>query len=105
MPVQSGSTSGVSTSAWIPLNPTAEASNSDGIFVKVTGSVTYSVEVTGDNIWDPNVTPTAFPTGVAALTAATTSQAGALPFAARAVRVNQTGGAGSTSFQVVSRGR
>lgn len=98
-----GTTSGVSTSAWLPLDMYSSGYG-DGMFVKVTGSVTYSVEITPDDVFNPTVTPNAYPCGVAALTAASTTQQGALLIAAKAVRVNQTAGAGSTVFTVVVKG-
>ncbi len=97
------SVTGVAASPWLPVDYHTDASQ-DGIFVKVGAGGTYTVEVTPDDIFDPTVTPVAFPTGIAALTAATTNQAAVMPFACRAVRVNQSAGANTTSLTFVPRG-
>lgn len=94
---------GVGVTPWLPLDPYSSGYG-DGLYAKLTAACTYSIEVTPDNIFDPTVTPQAYPCDVAALTAATTTQSGALLKAARAARLNITGGVGSVIFTVVPRG-
>lgn len=103
MRVAQVSVTGVAVSAWLPLDQYTE-STGDGLFLKVGAGATASLEVTADNIFDPTVTPTAFPIGVAGFTGATTNVAGALPYAARAIRINQTVGGSTSTLQAVVRG-
>lgn len=102
-PASTTTPGGVSVSLWLPLDPYATGAN-DGLYAKVTGAATYSVEVTPDDVFDTTVTPTAFPCGIAALTAVAANGQGALAYAARAVRVNQTAGAGTVKLTAVVRG-
>ena len=53
------SKTGTGTSAWIPMDYKQNPFNV-GIGVVVSGTVTYTVQHTFDDIFDPNVTPTAF---------------------------------------------
>jgi hypothetical protein len=94
------SQTGVGAAAWVPLDPYTAADNV-GLYVKATGTVTYSVEVTPDNIFDSAITPQAYPCDVAALTAATTTQSGVMTKPARAARVNVTAGTGVAALTVV----
>jgi hypothetical protein len=97
------SVTGVTTSAWLPLDPYGSVAI-EGIFLKTGAGATVSVEVTGDNVLDSSVTPVAFACGVAALTAAVANAAAGLLFPARAIRLNQTVGATTSTVQVVARG-
>lgn len=94
---------GVGASAWLPLDPYSTG-YAEGLYAKLTSAATYSIEVTPDNIFDPTVTPTAYPCDVAVLTAATTTQSGALLKPARAARINITSGGGTVTLSVVERG-
>jgi hypothetical protein len=94
---------GTAASSWLPLDHLTSGYG-DGLYCKVTGTATYSVEVTPDNIFDSAVTPQAYPCDIVALTAATTTQSGSLLKAARAVRVNQASGAGTVTLTAVVRG-
>lgn len=95
---------GTGASAWLPIDMYSEGYG-DGLYCKVSGGPpTYSVEVTPDDVYDATITPQAYPCDIAALTAATTTQSGALLKAARAVRVNITGGSGTVVLTVVVRG-
>lgn len=95
---------GAGVSAWLPLDPYS-GGYGDGLYAKVTGSATYGIEVTPDDIFDPAVAPQAYPCDIVALAAgATTTQSGSLLKAARAVRINQTVGAGSVELTVITRG-
>jgi len=98
-------TSGVSTSAAIPVDIYCPSSDK-GVFVVVTGTVTYTVQITGDDIFDSNITPTwvsVDATANANLIAATTTQQGTIDTPCRAIRVNQTAGAGSTRVTVIQQ--
>lgn len=103
MRIASVSVTGVAASAWLPLDHYTGGFG-DGLFLNLGAGCTASVEATPDDVFDPAVTPVAYPIGVAALTAATTDAAAAMPFAAKAVRVNQTVGAVATTLQVAVRG-
>ena len=94
---------GAGNTAWMPLDPYTQETNV-GLYARlISGTPTYTVEVTPDDVFDPTVTPTAYPTDVAALTAATATASGALLKPARAVRINQTG-AGSIALTAVVPG-
>lgn len=83
--------SGAGATVWLPLDPYSQDTNV-GLYARlVSGTPTYTIEVTPDDVFDATVTPTAYPTDVAALTAATATASGALLKPARAVRINQTG--------------
>lgn len=94
---------GVGTSAWLPLDALT-CGYGDGLYLIPGAGATVSVEVTPDNIFDPNATIVAFPCNVAALTGAVANASGALLQAARAVRINQTVGASLSTLEVVVRG-
>lgn len=74
------------TSSWIPMDDNQAAFNAS-IGVTVSGSLTYSVEFTLDNVQDPAVTPSVFST---TLTGATTSQSLAVHYPVKAFRLNVT---------------
>lgn len=75
------------TSPWIPLDDNQAAFNVS-LVVSMTGTLTYSVEFTLDNIQDPSVTPAVF--SVAMLTAKTASASSYLKSSVKAVRLNVT---------------
>lgn len=92
-------------SAWIPVNFRPEHEFAIGIGCVVTGgsTLTYSVEHTFDDIFDPTVTPTAFTH--ATIAAETTSQDGNYAFPVRAVRLNVTAyTAGSVTMTLLQAG-
>lgn len=98
-------TSGVSISAIVPVDIYCPSSDK-GVFVVVTGTVTYTVQITADDVFDPSITPIWFnvdATANANLIAATTSQQGTIDTPCRAIRVNQTAGAGSTRAVIVQQ--
>lgn len=103
MRVATVSTTGVGQSNWLPLDAPTSGFG-DGIFLDVGAGATVSVEVTPDNVFDPNVVPVAYPVGVAALTGATADVAAQLPYAVRAIRLNQTVGAAPSTMKVVTKG-
>lgn len=103
MRVITGSVTGVAASAWLPLDQYTSGFG-DGVYLDLGAGCTASVEVTPDDVFDPDVTPKAYPCGVTALTGATTDVAAQLPFAARAVRLNQTVGAAQSFIKVAVKG-
>ena len=74
------------TSGWIPMDDNQAAFNAS-IAVAVSGTLTYSVEFTLDNVQDPAITPTVFST---TLVGATASQSLAVHYPVKAFRLNVT---------------
>lgn len=89
---------GTGTSAWIPLDYKQSPFNV-GFGVVVSGTITYDIEHTFDDIFDPNVTPTAFKH--ATLTAQTANKDGNYIVPVRAVRINNTAGTGTTTVTLL----
>ncbi len=78
------------SSAWIPVNYRQNNFNV-GIQVDVTsGTPTWAVQVTSDNVFDSTVTPIAI-TAAAPLDTGTTDEYGNITVPVRAVRLTQTG--------------
>jgi hypothetical protein len=75
------------TSPWIPLDDNQAAFNVS-VAVTVTGTLTYTVQFTLDNIQDPSVTPVAFE--VSGLTSKTADASTSLRSSVKAVRLNIT---------------
>lgn len=74
-------------SAWIPLDIYQTPFNVGfGVVKGNTGTVTYKVEHTFDDVFDPTVTPTAF--DHATFTGKTASADGNYAFPVRAIRLN-----------------
>ena len=74
------------TSPWIPLDDN-QAAFSATVAVAVSGTLTYTVEFTLDNVQDPSVTPVAFPIGLVGETASNSTY---LRSPVKAVRLNVT---------------
>ncbi|MBK9617242.1 MAG: hypothetical protein IPO35_17735 [Uliginosibacterium sp.] len=74
------------TSPWIPLDDN-QAAFSATVAVEVSGTLTYTVEFTLDNVQDPAVTPVAFPIG---LVGETTSNTTFIKSPVKAIRLNVT---------------
>lgn len=74
------------TSPWIPLDDN-QAAFSATVAVAVSGTLTYTVEFTLDNVQDPAVTPVAFSAG---LVGETTSKSTYLKYPVKAIRLNVT---------------
>lgn len=101
MTTQSVSVSGVAASAALPLDPNSVGA-SIGVFLDVGAGSTVTVQVTPD---DPaGASPVWYATGVAALTGATADAVAALPFPARAIRLNQTVAGAASVMRVVTAG-
>jgi hypothetical protein len=81
---------GVGTSAWIPIDNKQAPVNLGLGCVIVSGTATYSVEHTFDDIWDTTVTPVAFQNS--GITAQTTNKDGNYAFPVKAIRLNVTAG-------------
>jgi len=78
------------TSAWIPLD-SRQAPFNVGLGVKInSGTATYTVEHTFDDVFDSTVTPVAFSNSN--ISAATTNKDGNYAFPVRAVRLNIASG-------------
>lgn len=89
---------GTGTSAWIPVDHTQNAF-AIGFGCVVSGTVTYTVQHTFDNIQDASVTPTAFDHST--VSAETTNQDGNYAFPIRAIRLNVTAGTGSVTITIL----
>ena len=97
---------GIGDGAWWPLDiyvPNQVTTISCNILAS--GSATYSVQYTNEDIWDPAVYATALAVAhpVAALTGATADQTASTTTLMRAVRVNIASGAGQLRVTVVQQ--
>jgi len=89
---------GTGTSAWIPVDYT-QANFGIGFGCVVSGTVTYDVQHTFDNIQDTSVTPTAFTHST--VFSETTNQDGNYAFPIRAIRLNVSAGTGSVTITIL----
>ncbi len=80
--------SGVATSAWIPVDYKQDPMNIGIGCVLVSGTGTYTVEHTFDDVFDSAVTPVAFANS--GITAQTASKDGNYAYPVRAVRLKVT---------------
>ena len=85
---------GVGTSPWIPMDY-KQSPFSLGMSVTVNGPITYTIEHTFDDIYNPAVTPSVFKHPV--LQAQAVSENGMYDFPIRAFRLKNTSGVGSTT--------
>ena len=92
---------GVATSAWIPLDRNANPFNI-GFGAVVSGTVTYTVQHTFDNVQDSTVTPTVFDHPVVA--GKTVNSDGNYAYPVRAIRLNVTAGTGTVTLTVMQAG-
>lgn len=67
----------------------------------VSGTVIYNIEYTNDDVW--NTTPTNW-VAVASMSALSAAAQGSLAAPVRAVRINQTSGAGQVTLRIVQAG-
>lgn len=95
------SITGVAASAPIPMDDYQNPFNV-GFGVKATGTVTYNVEHTFDNVFDSTVSPTWFQNST--VTAQTTSKDGNYAFGVKAIRLNVTAGTGTATLTVIQSG-
>lgn len=91
---------GVGISAACPTEARANPF-SVSVAVIVTGTVTYTVQHTHDNVQDPNITPTWFPHSTLAAQSATAE--GYYAFPVTAIRLDVTAGSGSAEM-IVTQG-
>lgn len=89
---------GVGTSPVIPMDFRAQVFNV-GFGCEVTGTATYSVQHTFDDIYNPAITPVWF--NHAFVNGATTNQDGNYAFPVRALRLNVTAGTGSVTINIL----
>jgi len=90
--------SGVGTSPIVPMDFRAQNFNV-GFGCEVTGTVTYSVQHTFDDIYNTAITPVWF--NHAFVNAQTTNQDGNYAFPIRAMRLNVTAGTGSVTINIL----
>lgn len=90
--------SGTGTSAWIPMDYKQNPFNI-GIGVVVSGTVTYTVQHTFDDIYDTSITPTAF--NHSTLATQTANKDGNYAFPVRAIRINNSAGTGTTTMTLL----
>lgn len=89
---------GTGTSAWIPVDHTQNAF-AIGFGCVVSGTVTYDVQHTFDDINNSSVVPTAFNNSI--VSGQTSNKDGNYAFPIRAVRLNITAGTGSVTLTVL----
>lgn len=89
---------GTGQSAWIPVN-TKQTPFNIGIGCVVSGTITYTIQHTFDDIFDASVTPTAFDHST--LAGETTNQDGNYAFPVAAIRINNTSGTGTTTMTLL----
>ena len=92
------SLTGTGTTAWIPLDY-KQAPFNVSVAAVVSGTITYDVEHTFDEVFDTTITPTAFKH--ATIVSQTANKDGNYAFPIRAVRVNNTAGTGSTTLTIL----
>lgn len=92
------SLTGTGTSAWIPLDYKQSPFNV-GLGIVVSGTITYDIEHTFDDVFDTSVTPVAFKHST--LAAQTTNKDGNYAFPVRAIRINNTAGTGVTTMTIL----
>lgn len=89
---------GTGTTAWVPVDY-GQAHFAIGFGVVTSGTVTYTIEHTFDDVFDSTVTPTAFSHEV--LVGQTASQDGNYAFPIAAVRINVTAGTGTATLTLL----
>jgi len=101
---QSVTVSSSTSSAWIPVDWRKEDFNL-GIMVDVSAgaSLTWSVEMTMDDIYDPTITPTAV-VAPAPLDTGTADEVGQITIPCRAVRLTLVWVSGSAKMTIVQAG-
>ena len=90
--------SGTGSTAWIPLDYKQSPFNV-GFGVTVTGTVTYQIEHTFDDVFDSTITPVAFKHST--LTGQTSNKDSNYAFPIRAIRLNNTAGTGTSTITIL----
>lgn len=91
----------VGETAWIPVDY-KQSPFSIGFGIVITGSPTFTVEHTFDDVFDSSITPTAFPHSV--VVTKTANIDGNYAFPIRAVRLSITAGSGVTATMTILQG-
>ena len=91
---------GVGTSPIVPMDFRAQNFNIGFGCVINSGTATYSVQHTFDDIYNPAITPTWFNNST--VNAVTTNQDGNYAFPIRAMRLNVTASTGSVTINILS---
>lgn len=94
---------GVATSNWIPIDYKQDPMNIGIGCVIVSGTATYTVEHTFDDVFDSTVTPVAFANS--GITAQTTNKDGNYAYPIRAIRLNVTAGASPVVAMTLIQGQ
>lgn len=89
--------SGIGSTAWIPLDYKQSPFNV-GFGVTVTGTVTYKIEHTFDDVYDSTITPVAFSHSTAS---GSSNTDGNYAFPIRAVRITVTAGTGTVKLTLL----
>ena len=89
---------GTGSTAWIPLDYKQSPFNV-GFGVVVSGTITYDVEHTFDDVYNSTITPTAFKHS--SLTSQTTNKDSNYAFPIRAIRLNNTAGTGTSTITIL----
>lgn len=92
------SKTGTGTSAWVPVDYRQSVTNI-GFGVLISGTITYDVEHTFDDVFDSTVTPTVFKH--ATVTGQTANKDGSYNAPVRAIRLNNTSGTGTTTITIL----
>jgi len=92
------SLTGTGTTAWIPLDY-KQAPFNVSVAAVISGTITYDIEHTFDDIFDTAITPTAFKH--ATIVSQSANKDGNYAFPIRAIRVNNTAGTGSTTLTIL----
>lgn len=98
MNVSKVSVTGVGTSAWIPVDYTQNAF-AIGFGCVTSGTVTYDVQHTFDDIQNSSVTPIAFTHST--VTGKIANQDGNYAFPIKAIRLNVTAGTGTVTITIL----
>lgn len=96
------SQTGTGRSALIPMDR-EQAPFNVGLGCVVTGTVTYNVEHTFDDVQNPAVTATWFQNS--SMAALTSNASGSYTFPVRAISINVTAGAGTVTMTVIQSRR
>lgn len=99
--VITGTTGSTSSTGWVPMN-FKNVSVDISITALLTGTNTYSVKYTLDDIYDTAVTPNAF-NCASNLISATTTQSGTVGFPVAALQVTGSG-TGSVAITILEQG-
>lgn len=96
------SLTGTGQSSWIPLDYKQSPFNV-GMGCVVSGTITYDIEHTFDDIYDSSITPTAFTNST--ITGKSANFDGNYAFPIRAMRINNTAGTGTTTVTILQGSR